>query len=543
MPRQPIDPLQGPKYVLEGKVVTMDSDFRVFDRGVVCIEAGTIVDVKKTDEPLPPGFADAPMIHTGGTIYPGLIELHNHLSYNALPLWDVPEKYANRSRWAGTPIYQKLITGPMKVLGQTPEYVAPLVRYVECKCLLGGVTTSQGIALFSNQGIRKYYRGIIRNVEETNEDALPEANTRISDVDAGDAAKFLARLKKSSCLLLHLSEGVDASARQHFKALQLADEKWAITDALAGIHCAGLKEEDFRILSAHGGSMIWSPLSNFLLYGDTADILAAHSHGVLIGIGSDWSPSGSKNLLGELKVAKLVSDRLGGIFTDREIVAMATRNAASILKWDKVLGSIEKEKRADLLVLDDRHGDPYERMLTAKESSVVLVVINGIPRYGQTRLMSIFGDGTEKWQVGSGERILNLKQETADPVVGAVTLGEAGDKLRDGMQRIVELAKALEDPATIFRRSALATSESIWFLALDHDEPAGMSLRPHLPYGPARKPTGYYIQRAPRVIYSEILEPVDLDGLTVVDDSDFLEQMTRQKNLPAFIAEGLPRMY
>jgi cytosine/adenosine deaminase-related metal-dependent hydrolase len=52
--------------------------------------------------------------------------------------------------------------------------------------------------------------------------------------------------------------------------------------------------------------MVWSPLSNYLLYGDTADIEDAKSEGVLIGIGSDWSPSGSKNLLGELKIAKLV---------------------------------------------------------------------------------------------------------------------------------------------------------------------------------------------------------------------------------------------
>ena len=42
----------------------------------------------------------------------------------------------------------------MRVIGQTPELVPALVRYVECKCLLGGVTTSQGIQLYSNAGIR-----------------------------------------------------------------------------------------------------------------------------------------------------------------------------------------------------------------------------------------------------------------------------------------------------------------------------------------------------------------------------------------------------
>jgi 5-methylthioadenosine/S-adenosylhomocysteine deaminase len=542
MPSPPIDPLTSPKYALDGRVVTMNPDFTVLDRGVIYIDAGTIVAVEGTGDPYPPGFEDAPMIRTGSTIYPGLIELHNHLSYNVLPLWDVPQAYTNRSKWAGTPIYQKLVTGPMKVLGQTPEYVAPLVRYVECKCLLGGVTTSQGIALFSNQGIRKYYRGIVRNVEETNEAALPEAKTRISDVDAKDAGRFRERLGKSTCLLLHLSEGIDTQSRQHFQALRLGSGEWAITDALTGIHCAGLRKKDFGILSENGGSMVWSPLSNYLLYGATADIEGARSEGVLIGIGSDWAPSGSKNLLGELKIAKLVSDELGGLFRDREILQMATGNAARILKWDRLVGSIEAGKRADLLALFGRKGDPYEMLLKSRESSIVLVTIDGVPRYGQSRLMEFFGGGTEQWQVANAKRTLNLKQETADPIVGALTLREARDRLRNGMRRIAGLAKALEDPEMVFRRSSLATSESIWYLALDHDEPAGEAHRPHLP-GPRGVPTGFMAPSIPRVKYSEILEPVELDELTVVDDSTFLERIMKQKNVPDFIKKGLREMY
>ena len=37
----------------------------------------------------------------------------------------------------------------------------------------------------------------------------------------------------------------------------------------------------------------------------TTDVLAARAAGVRICLGADWSPSGSKNLLGELKVADL----------------------------------------------------------------------------------------------------------------------------------------------------------------------------------------------------------------------------------------------
>jgi hypothetical protein len=113
--------------------------------------------------------------------------------------------------------YASLITGPMRVLGSSAELMPAVVRYVETKTLLGGVTTTQGIALFSNNGARRYYRGLVRNVESTAGPDLPDALTRIADVDASDGASFLARLQKASCLLLHLSEGTNPAAHKHFE--------------------------------------------------------------------------------------------------------------------------------------------------------------------------------------------------------------------------------------------------------------------------------------------------------------------------------------
>ena len=108
--------------------------------------------------------------------------------------------------------------------------------------------------------------------------------------------------------------------------------------------------------------MIWSPLSNLLLYGATARVEAARKAGVRIGLGSDWSPSGSKNLLGELKVAWLYSQHvLDGLFSARDLVAMATRDAAAILKWHKALGTLEPGKRADLIVIAARRATPTRR--------------------------------------------------------------------------------------------------------------------------------------------------------------------------------------
>ncbi len=536
------------RYAFEGRVVTMDASYSELERGVVYIEGTRIAAVNSVGAPPPPGFEGVVPVGTRGTIYPGLIDLHNHLSYNALSLWDVPGRYTNRDQWGRHADYRRLISGPMTVLGKTLGYVEAVVRYVECKCLLGGVTTSQGIALFSNQGIARYYQGIVRNVEETGEDDLPDAATRISDVEADDVEAFFGRLRNSSCLLLHLSEGTDGAARAHFEALRRADGSWAITPALAGIHSAALAPENFRVLGENGGAMVWSPLSNLLLYGETADVGAARENGVRIGLGSDWSPSGSKNLLGELKVARLVAAERGLGFSDRELVAMATREAAGILGWGGALGSVEAGKRADLLILYGRGDDPYARLLEAGETTIDLVVIDGVPRVGGKRLMGALGfedSGLEGWRVGSAERVLNLAQETANPVVGALKLSDATDRLRDGLRRLPELARRLEEAAPQALTEAAVGVGTGWVLLLEHEEPPGFAIRRHsVPGAEASTPRLAEVQaeaQAARPL-SQLLGPLELDPLTVADDETFVERLGKQRNLPDYVKEGLPEL-
>ncbi|MGH9023489.1 MAG: hypothetical protein ACRDV9_10385 [Acidimicrobiia bacterium] len=167
----PIDPHTGAKQAITGRVVTMDDGSRVVDRGVVYIDHGRIVDVADREAPPPAGFEETGQTASGGTIFPGLIELHNHLAYNVLRLWPVPRKYTNRAQWGGggNDDYRRPISGPMRVLGTDENLLAAVVRFVECQALMAGVTTTQGVALYSNQGARRYYRGVVRNVEQTDD--------------------------------------------------------------------------------------------------------------------------------------------------------------------------------------------------------------------------------------------------------------------------------------------------------------------------------------------------------------------------------------
>src|SRR3954468_23255698 len=185
----------------------MDAAGTVIPDGIVYVSGIDIAAVLPASEPPPEGFQPVEVLRTAGTIYPGLIELHNHLSYNCLQLSQVPRAFTNRGQWSGTADYRRLISGPMQVLGKTPNLVPAIVRFVEAKCLVAGVTTSQGIALYSNAGIERFYRGVVRTVEEPDDPALPRAESRISDVAAADATAFAAELARDHRLLLHLAEG------------------------------------------------------------------------------------------------------------------------------------------------------------------------------------------------------------------------------------------------------------------------------------------------------------------------------------------------
>jgi 5-methylthioadenosine/S-adenosylhomocysteine deaminase len=555
----PVDPLTGPPLALAGRVVTMNDTFVVRDDAVVYIEKGTIAAVQDRAQPAPPGFAGAPLVDTGGTIFPGLIELHNHLSYNALPLWSpVPKRFTHRGEWPNHKDYRPLVSGPMTVLGQYQDdngqfpLLPPLVRYIESKCLLGGVTTSQGVRLSSNAGIQRYYRGIVRNVEQTNDPALPEAQGRIPDLEAKDAKSFLARLKKvRSCFLLHLSEGLTdpneplSVARKHFLTLEVAPGEWALNKVFTGIHSAGLLPEDFRVMAQHDSSIVWSPLSNLLLYGDTARVAAAREAGVRIGLGSDWSPTGSKNLFGELKVAWLHSQHaLDGLFSARDIVAMATCEAARILKWQEVVGSLEAGKLADLFVIEGTTGDAYDALIRAKETDIHLVMINGIARYGLTKIMQVLSPGSEPVRVGHSNRQIFFEQETSDPDVAQVSLAEARTRLEKALHDIATLAKEIETPKPERRQAPLdANARPAWTIALDEITDCGVEFAPRLPLDAPNDVSG--ADRFPAPLsraappLSTVLNPVKLDPLTVADDGTFLDRIAQQPNVPDAVRNRL----
>jgi len=252
-------------------------------------------------------------------------------------------------------------------------------------------------------------------------------------------------------------------------------------------------------------------------------------------IGADWAPTGSKSLFGELKVAQIFARETGIRCSDSDLIGMATRDAAAILHWDHLLGTIEPGKRADLIVVDDTHNDAYAALLAATESSISLVMIDGVARVGTPELMLNLGADGESVAVGHQRRTLHLGQPTQDPAVASLTLAEATHRLVDALNRLPELAKTPALTSATLERGA--TSEPHWYLALDELGGTGMAMRPEL----APQTT---LTQAPIAAPSPLpVLPLKLDALTMVDDADLLDRLAAERNLPAFLVPALREIY
>jgi len=513
------------KRILSGTVVTMNAAFDVIAHGRVCISGNKIEHVLNPHDPLPDDYKGIVATDTGGSIYPGMIELHNHLSYDILTLWTVPKKYGAREEWQSDPDYKRRVSLPPNTLGQDPKYLSAITRYVEAKCLFGGVTTSQGIGLSKAGSIKKYYQGAIRIVEVPRAPALKGANTSVPDVAQSTWAKFDEELKKASCMLLHLAEGTSDKARKHFLSLKNDKGEWAVTNALAGIHCTALKgAADFDVLGKAGASVVWSPLSNLLLYGDTTEVNVARSSGCKVSLGSDWSPSGSKNLLAELKVAHIVSQIRNLGFSDKDLAAAVTIVPARILKWDSLLGSVEPGKLADLTVVSGTTGDPYTRLCQAKDGDIMLVVIDGAPKHGRSTLMKTLAPGSETVHIGHH---IYMAAFDKDPDLPFVTLADATAELADGLKHLPDL---------VARKPMMmaARSPNSWSLDFDEQEDEPFDLDPNQ-WGDMHRMMLMAAAPLPTV-------PVDLDPLTVAGDAKYFDRIKAAINLPADIKAEIAKL-
>lgn len=370
----------------------------------------------------------------------GFIDLHGHLKYNVIPLWsEAHGQFGNRFNWRGLPGYKKNVTGPLNnpVLGTASDkdsLYCQTYQYAEIKALAGGVTSVQGIGqddtctkgilarnveIESDYGIASDARSSMEIVNQEGallyqDKILPTVisdDKSISEVTASLQAtegavnsrqtqflegvtkyiSYLTRIVTTGeirSLIVHLSEG---SAKDTYNKLEykFAKKLGLAEKGLVIIHGVGMDEKDLADAAKKDISLVWSPFSNLVLYGDTLNAELALKQNVNITLGSDWTPSGTKNLLDEVKIARRYGQsKAMKSLTDKKLFEMMTINPAKALRLADRLGRLEEGYLADIVAirLKSRNSNPYTQIVTAQASEIQFVMVGGELKIAQGKL-------------------------------------------------------------------------------------------------------------------------------------------------------------
>jgi cytosine/adenosine deaminase-related metal-dependent hydrolase len=441
-------PPQEHRLLIRGNVVTPDG---VIANSWLDIRDGRIVHITSEKPDLP----NVPALETSDLIFAGFIDLHNHPGFNIFPRWTPPHKFPNRYAWRDWDAYRERLEAPARALMAGGANYCDIDEYVEIKALIGGTTSMIGpIGRTAGPHPPDCVKGLVRNLdtytgfygdEFGRERIVNSIGILPRDMEANEAAGVAKGIADGSIdlLAIHIGEGLPTDAESEQEVDMLAAHG-LLTAHTALIHAVGLSPSQLGRVHKAGASIVWSPRSNFELYGATANVAAAFREGVTISLAPDWSPSGSDNMLDEVKYAWGVSrDKLETLFSPRQLVEMASSVPARVARIDDKVGTLAPGMLADFFLMNPEAktaaGGPYDAIAEGTVTDIDLVVIGGVPIYGSPEMLRTLGAKTEALTLCGTERALNADALPAGP------FAQVEARLRDKMKAVgSELAPLAE---------------------------------------------------------------------------------------------------
>ncbi len=346
-----------------------------------------------------PGADTVTVIETFSVISPGLVDAHNHLTYDFLPEWEAGTTYGNRYQWVEVASYEDHVL-PFAEGQNENARICPGAKWGELRSIAHATTTVMG-----QSANRTCLDRLARNADHHHGLGYDHMRTtidsprEITDVDAASlVADFADATDPSTRFAVHMQEGVvddhvleefdsfagrDARANRHMgqSLLAASDGSWSGVGLL--IHSMGLTDAQLMEARAAGAHVVWSPSSNLVLYGDTAPIARILELGLSVGMGPDWTVSGEDHMLGEMRFGHAYGTAEGiAALTPQRLWEMATRGGADAVGLGARIGRLEPGMIADVAVFGRRAADPYRALLDSRAADVRLVLIGGAGYYG-----------------------------------------------------------------------------------------------------------------------------------------------------------------
>lgn len=412
--------------VTNGLVVTMDANRRVIEGGAVAVRGDSIVAVGTTDE-LTAQFDSPKVIDArGAIIMPGLINTHAHA---AMSLFRGIADDLGLDEWLHKYIF------PAESKNVTEDFVTWGTRLSLLEMIQGGTTTYADMYYFEDAVARATkeagVRGVLsetiidfpapdnktpadafaytqRYIDKWKNDPLivpavgPHSMYTLSEKTLQDATA-LAR-KNHVPIVIHIAEAPfeleQSRAKYGLTPVAYLERAGVLGPDVLGAHCVWADHADIETLVHYGVGCAFNPSSNMKTAAGvmpTVEMLAA---GQAVGLATDGAASNNyQDMFHEMDLAaklQKVSRMDSRALPAEEVVAMATITGAKAMHMDKLIGSLESGKKADLLIVDTTapHATPMYNVYSGlvyslKASDVRTVVIGGKPVMEDRKMLTL----------------------------------------------------------------------------------------------------------------------------------------------------------
>ncbi|MEM6789352.1 MAG: amidohydrolase family protein [Myxococcota bacterium] len=393
---------------------------RVFEGGAVLIDAAGTITCAGCDC-FDEGAGATVIACPDAVVSPGLIDAHDHVGWmNGRP-WVASENGVDpEERWEHRNDWRRGRRGNSEIDVDGGGASRDEKTLGELRFALSGATGKFGSG---DMG------GFLRDLDSTGDgdNGLGEKPARYETFPLGDTSGTQQADGCTSYSIRepvaaffdahapHVAEGIDDVAQNEFACLtgQGAGSEVYLDARAALIHGIGLGPIEIGQMAAQGMRLVWSPRSNIALYGNTAPITVYDAMGVSIGLGTDWIPSGSMNMLRELQCAASFNrDYLGGYFSDHRLWQMATIGSARALAFDDATGILIPDRAGDIAIYANNGARHYGAVVSARVEDVALVLKGGAPLTGNQAVVDALETGCDTLDVCGVTKGVCLEPQT-----------------------------------------------------------------------------------------------------------------------------------
>ena len=186
----------------------------------------------------------------------------------------------------------------------------------------------------------------------------PHGPYTVSDEPLTQIATFAEELDIPIHIHLHeTADEIEQSRKQyHMRPLARLEKLGLVTPRLISAHMTQLNDDEISSYASAGAHVVHCPESNLKLASGFCPVQRLNEAGINVAIGTDSAASNDDlDMFGEMRTAALLAK---GVAQDAQagdaatILKMATLNGAKALGLDEQIGSIEKNKSADLIAIE-----------------------------------------------------------------------------------------------------------------------------------------------------------------------------------------------